>query len=509
MRRVLLVERISDDKGERSESIESQDEKLRRRASAEGVTIVGTAVDLSVSGGVDPFARKALGPWLTDENLRKWDELWISTADRLSRDQRHFLSFVMWAQDHSKKILVMDDPEFNKQMQDDDGLGLFILHTKALGPAAELRRIKARNKDSHERRRFTTRWPGGIPPFGYRPVKRYEEGRTATYLEQDPDMVEALQWMRERMVEGQSFTGLAGELNDKGVLTARDRARVRKGKPVKARGGEEGVPERWGMASVKSLLTDESLLGYKKHGKEVLYDSLGQPIKLAEPVFTDDEWQSLQAAIEKRKATKTPRVNKTSPLYGVMFCSRCGAKARHKVHSVRDVQYRYYVCGGWPTKCTGISTRADEVEEWLELEFLIRNKYEKVTEKVWVPGTDHTKELGDIKKRIARLRDNYEAGAYDDDTKAYKERLHALRARRDELEAEPTTEGHWAEKDTGQTYGELWPKLDADGQRKQLIRSGFRVEVGQKTFNVTGPAAETWPERRARLIRQGQIPAGE
>ncbi|MGW1608896.1 recombinase family protein [Streptomyces sp. NPDC002285] len=505
MRRVLLAERISDDKNERSDSIESQDEKLRHRAETEGVTIVGTAVDLSVSGDVDPFQRKSLGPWLSDENLSKWDELWVSTQDRLSRDNKHFLLFVFWAIEHNKIVQVMDDPGFNEQMHTDTGL--LLLHAKGLGPAMELKRIKARTKDSHERRRFTTRWTGGIPPFGYRPVSRFVDGKTATYLEQDPDMVKVLRFMREQILDGQSFFAVAKALNEKGEHTARDRARIRKGKPVHRRGAEEGVPEQWSETTVKSLLRDPALLGQKKHGGEVLYDSQGQPVQLAEPIFTEDEWQSLQAAVEARVQTKVRRVNGTSPLYGVVYCGECGSKAAHK-GSIRSngVEYRYYVCGSWPkeSRCQGVSVRAGEVEEFIELEFLQRYGLEPVVEKAWVPGTDNTRELEEVRKRIARIRDNYEAGAYDDDPAEYRERLHALQTRRDELAAEPVTEGRWDEKATGETFEDLWSRLDLEGQRLQLIKSGYKVLLGRKTFRIT-PEPETPEERTARLVRLGYM----
>ncbi|MFE6946144.1 recombinase family protein [Streptomyces chartreusis] len=503
MRRVLLVERISDDRNEKSDSIESQDEKLRRQAEAEGVTIVGTAVDLSVSGDVDPFHRKSLGPWLAEENLSKWDELWVSTQDRLSRDDIHFLLFVFWAIEHNKSVMVLDDPGFNEQMH--SRTGRLLLHAKGLGPAMELDRIKARTKDSHERRRFTARWTGGIPPFGYVPESRFIDGKTATYLKQDPDMVKVLRFMREQILDGQSFFAVAKALNEKGEHTARDRARIRRGKPVHRRGAEEGVPEQWSETTVKSLLRDPALLGQKKHKGEVLYDSQGQPVMVAEPIFTDDEWQSLQAAVEARVQTKVRRVNGTSPLYGVVWCGECGSKAAHK-GNIRSngVEYRYYVCGAWPKedRCRGVSIRAEEVEQWVEFYFLDRYGNQPVTERVWVPGTDHSKELAEVKRRIVLLRDNYESGAYDDDPQSYKERLHALRTRRDELAAEPVIEGHWQEKLTGQTFQELWAGGSLEDKRKQLIKSGYRVEVGRKTFKVT-PEPESVAETLERLRAEG------
>ncbi|MGA5880183.1 recombinase family protein [Streptomyces cellulosae] len=504
MRRVLFGERISDDKNERSESIESQHEKLSRQADKEGVTVVGTAVDLSVSGDVDPFTRKALGPWLTEENLSKWDELWVSTQDRLSRDDIHFLRFVFWAIEHNKSVMVLDDPGFNEQMH--SRTGRLLLHAKGLGPAMELDRIKARVKESHERRRYTTRWPGGLAPFGYVPAKRFVEGRTATFLEKDPDMARVLHEMRRQIIAGQSFLGVAKYLNAKGELTARNRAQVRRGKPVSSRRGQaEGVPEQWGVSSVKDLLTDPACLGYKKHQGKVLYDSQEQPIRLAEPIFTDEEWQSLQTAIEARRQTTQRRVNNTAPLYGLVYCMTCGSKARHKTAKKRDRIYRYYVCGAWPkeAECAG-SVRAEAVEEFIELEFLQRYGMEPVTERVWVPGTDNTRELEEVRKRISRLRELYVDGEFEDNPKEYKDRMHALRARRAELEAEPVTEGHWQEKATGQTFLELWGTLDLEGQRKQLIKSGYKVHVGRGTFRIT-PEPETPEERTARLTRLGYM----
>ncbi|MBA2813048.1 recombinase family protein [Streptomyces sp. KM273126] len=502
VRRVLLAERISDAKGERSESIEAQDEKLRARADQEGVHIVGTAVDLSISGDVDMFDRPSLGQWLTPEGLQKWDEIWVSTQDRLSRDDKHFLAFVLKVIEWQKKVTVLDDPQFNEQMHTPEGL--LILHAKALGPAKELARIKARVTESHERRRFTARWHGGFPPFGYRPVSRFENGKTATYLEQDPKMVEVLHEMRRQVIEGQSFLGVAKYLNAKGVLTARDRARLRKGKPVKSRKGE-GIQEKWAETTVKNVLTEESTQGLKRYKGEVLYGPDGEPVRLAEPVFTDEEWESLQAAIERRTMTKTRRVNKTNPLYGVTFCSECGSKAVQKSFTRGDLTYRYYVCGSFPKedRCKG-SVRAEQVEEFMELEFYQRYGLEPVTERVWVPGTDNTRELEDVRKRIIRLRDNYEAGAYDDDQEGYKSRLHALRTRRDELAAEPVVEGHWSEKDMGMTYGELWPTLDLEGQRKQLIKSGYRILIRKGTFKIT-PEPEPWQEKKARLEGLGYV----
>ncbi|MFJ9771788.1 recombinase family protein [Kitasatospora sp. NPDC101157] len=488
LRRVLLSKRISDDKGEVSESIEAQDKKLRARAHEEGVIVVGDTEDLSISGDIDPFRRPKLGPWLQEHNRDRWDELWVTTQDRLSRSEPHVMALIFEVLKWGKLIVVLDDPEFTRQMQTPEGRA--ILHVKSLGPHKELERIKQRVQDSHDRRRYSNRWPGGIAPFGYKIVHRYESGKTAAYLELDEEAVAELHRMRHEMINDRdvTFTKIAQRLNAQGVLTARDRARVAKGKPVKARGGEAGTPERWSESSVRLVLTDEACLGHKKHRKEVIHDENGQPIVLAPPVFTSEEWATLQAAVGRRRQTGERRINDTSPMYGVAHCGNCLSKAIHKVsRSVNsdgiEVVYRYYQCGAWPkeARCTGISCRAEVVEELVEIHFLQEYGHTEVTKRVWVPGSDSSQELAEVLKRMDRLRRQDEEGDWDHDPAGYRSRMDGYKARKAALEAMPRIPSGWVEQGQGVTYLERWRGLDREGQRKQLIDSGFRMLIGKKT----------------------------
>jgi DNA invertase Pin-like site-specific DNA recombinase len=494
-RRALLAKRISDAKGELSESIEDQDRRMKSKATTEGVIIAGETEDLSVSGDVDMIDRPALGQWLTPQARELWDELWVTNQDRLSRSEPHFMSFVFRMLEWNKEIHVLDDPEFTAQMKTPEGRA--ILHVKSLGPHKELERIKKRIQESHDRRRYSQRWPGGIPPFGYVPEQRFENGKTATYLTVDETMKDILHEMHRLMVlEKQSFTGVAAWLNGSKVLTARDRARVRKGKPVKRRGGKVGEQEQWSEAGVAQLLTDEALLGHKKHKLQVLYDDHGAPITLAEPIFTSKEWSSLQAACGERRVTSVRRVNGLSPMYAVAHCSGCQAKATHKVtHRTlpppkhdpegepRELTYRYYQCGAWPKseRCVGMSCRAEIAEELVEIMFLQAYGHRRVTKRVWVPGNDTSEQLEELVKRIARLRRQDEDGDWDDDQEGYRERMNQLKNQRKDLAAVPVRKSGWVEQDQGLTYMELWPDLDLEGQRKQLVEAGFRVMIGSKT----------------------------
>ncbi|MEV0475298.1 recombinase family protein, partial [Streptomyces prunicolor] len=299
---------------------------------------------------------------------------------------------------------------------------------------------------------------------------------------------------------------IAERLNDGNVLTARDRARIARGKPTKSKSAlrkdQEQSRELWSNGSVKALLTNPALLGHKKHKSEVLRDENGDPIQIADPAFADEEWETLQAAIAARTNSTARRVNMTSPLYAVAICSGCGSNANHKVSSghKNGVDYRYYVCGNWPNhrRCKGISCRAEIVEEMVEVLFLQRFGRERVTKRVWVTGSDSARELEQVEAKIRRLMRQDEEGDWEDNRAEYRQRMDRLKTRRKELKAQPIVKSGWVEVDQGQTYMELWATLDLEGQRQRLEESSFRMMIGEQT---------AWPEKvpvKEALVIEGE-----
>jgi DNA invertase Pin-like site-specific DNA recombinase len=498
---------VSYTRDEKSDSIEAQDARLKARAAEEGARIVGITADVSVSGDVNMFDRPALGEWLAIDKREEWDELWVTNQDRLSRSEPHFMSFVFKMLEWNKEIHVLDDPEFTKQMETPEGRA--ILHVKSLGPHKELERIKKRIQDSHDRRRSTNRWPGGIPVFGYRIFKKYEDGREAAYIELDEEMVVWLHRMREWAIGNVPHATIAQRLNDGNVLTARDRARIARGKPTKSkaalRKADEQSRELWSNGSVKALLTNPALRGYKKYRNEVLRDENGDPLQIADPVFNTEEWETLQAAIKQRTVSTARRVNMTSPAYGVAICSGCGSNANHKIsRGQKDrnagIEYRYYVCGNWPNhrRCKGISCRAEIVEEIMEVLFLQRYGRERVTKRVWVAGSDNARELEQVEAKIRRLMRQDEEGDWEDNRAEYRQRMGRLKERRKELKALPIVKSGWVEVDQGMSYLELWATLDLEGKRQRLLESNFRMLVG---------AGTAWPEKVA--MKEALVIEGE
>ena len=80
MSRLLSVIRLSD-LTDATTSPDRQRAKNQQYADLGDHKIIGEAVDLDVSGAVNPFERKSLGPWLTDPvKVGQWDVLIVGPA---------------------------------------------------------------------------------------------------------------------------------------------------------------------------------------------------------------------------------------------------------------------------------------------------------------------------------------------------------------------------------------------------------------------------------------------
>ncbi|WP_410591804.1 recombinase family protein [Amycolatopsis sp. lyj-23] len=490
---VIFAERISRDRGN-TESIETQDAKLEARRADEAkvrdVAVVGKAIDRSVSGDVDFFDRPDLRKWLTDEAREQWDELWVTTQDRLSRNDMHFLAFVFKILEWGKTIVILDDPSLDLRTPE----GRLIAHAKALGPAKELARIKDRVKDSHERRRYTEAWPGGVPTYGYTTVPKLlpvgDEGKLVSRKVRVLDEYETtvLHEMRGWLVDEENphtIKQVCVRLDKRGELTNRDRWR-------KFVLGQEPRGEKWSPSSVKQVLTSLSLLGCKLHGLKPLYAPDGSLLVTADPVFKKEEWDTLQAAIKKRER-EPYRVFGASPLLGVPFCAKCGASATHVVmtrasgkgDTKTEKVYRYYRCTNQRQEkpCPGVSMRADEVEQLVEQTFLEQVGSVEVVKRSWVVGEDHTEELASVRAAISRLENERDTSASwdDEDEESYRDRKAKLVERRNILKVKPQRESGYVYEGSGVTYSQAWVDADQSKKRRLLVEAGVRFEITSMT----------------------------
>ncbi|GAA2527783.1 recombinase family protein [Pilimelia columellifera] len=96
--RSLAVTRLSRDT-DVSSSIERQRADIVRWAAAFDHEVVAWAEDVDVSGGVSPFDRPELAPFLDEDGADSWDIVTCTRIDRLSRRVYHVVDVLRWCEE--------------------------------------------------------------------------------------------------------------------------------------------------------------------------------------------------------------------------------------------------------------------------------------------------------------------------------------------------------------------------------------------------------------------------
>lgn len=465
----------------RKVSHKAQAEEGERWASGQGYKVVGRFEDLGVSAGkTTPWERPGLQEWLAPERLHEWDVLVFSKIDRAFRSTNDCVEFAKWVK-ANKKILafagdgvVLDYLNPGKDSLD-QMMSEFFIYVGSFFAAIELNRFKTRATDRLDHLRMTDRVSHGVPPLGFKTVPH--PSGAGKGLARDPDGYKLLHQIHRKLVgERQSLTAVVSWLNESGHQTNRAKA---------------GSGGQWSVTTLRRMLTSERLQGFrtmavyepaptaddpdhkKRVGEKLVLDAEGHPIRMAEPTFTDEQWEQLQAALAARSQSGKARVMTPNPLSGIVFC-QCGkAVALHRRRSSNGTVHTYVRCGG--SGCKG-AKRLDDVQTALEVVFLAAYGGREMTRQVFVPGEDRSRELAQTEQSLERLRWESDNGLIDDEG-LYRSRLASLVARKNELSAEPVVAARWEQVGTGKTYSELW--ADPSTDRRQVLRdSGVRLVIG-------------------------------
>lgn len=476
------VSHLDDDKGStRKVSHLAQTEEGERWAQAHGYTIVGRFEDLGISAGkTTPFERPDLGKWLAPERLHEWDVLVFSKIDRAFRSTNDCVEFAKWTK-ANRKILafagdgVVLDYLHPKKDSLDQMMSEFFIYVGSFFAAIELSRFKTRATDRLDYLRMTDRVSHGVPPLGYRTVP-HPSGQGKA-LERDPEGYKLLHEIKTKLVdEHESLTSIARWLNEGGRATS----------VAKARGGGK----RWSVTTLKRVLTSQRTQGFRvmavfepapteanpdrklRTGEKLVLDAEGQPIRMAEPTFSEEDWGRIQAALGDRTASGKARQMTPNHLAGIGYCV-CGySLALHRRKSSSGKLHTYVRCGRSPDGCRG-ATRLDEAEGILEENFLEAYGDREMVRMVLIPGADNSQELAQTEQSLERLRWESDNGLVDDEA-LYRSRLSALVARKAELTANTVVPARWEPQGTGKTYRELWSD-EATDRRQVLREAGIRL----------------------------------
>ncbi|MFF2949811.1 recombinase family protein [Kitasatospora sp. NPDC057965] len=302
---------------------------------------------------------------------------------------------------------------------------------------------------------------------------------------------EAVRYMGKLLLEGQSQWMIATALEAAEFDTPATHAYKNQGDTYTSK-RKTPPSNHWNPTSVGKILRSPATMGLKLTGRSVktrkiARDAKGLPIRMAKPLFTDEEWAAIQAAMDERSVTKE-RSNGASPWLGVAHCDRCGDRFYRQVNIAKNRRtYEYYRCAKTAGKpaCKGQSVKGERVTAAIA-GLVERLAGLAMTVRRFIPGEDHTEQLSHVTQAMKDLREEKRRNLFDypggDDE--YSEALEVLVDERRRLAALPQRPSAWVEVETGQTFADAWTRADQEHRRQLLL--------GLKARLYMTPTIEGW-----------------
>ena len=443
MTQAALYARVSSDRQEHEETIQSQLGELRARVLEDGVVDCLEFIDESYSR--DNLVRPSLDKLRDLVAQNELDRLYVQCPDRLASGAR-LMILVEEFQEHGVEVV------FLKGSVDETPEGKLLLHMQ--GAIAEYERTKIAERT----RRGKLYWArqgamvGGHAPYGYRFVRRTETERAHLEVEESraPVVREMYRWLVE---EQMSTRGIAQRLTQQGVPTSRGAI-------------------QWQPTAVDRILRNSTYRGifYYQRAESVLpsrrlsTDPYRQTRRTGRKLRPEEEWITIpvpaivdEATWEaaqrqlKENSLKSPRNNKRNRylLRGLIRCPRCGGTYTGYVQR----GYRGYRCyrahpasSSTGQRCPpgGFGTQPVEDAVWEAIEEALQRPealIEEYQDRLNQAGTPST--LGAERKQVAvalkrlkaqedRITDAYISEAMELDR--YKVEMEKHRVRGRELE---------------------------------------------------------------------------
>ncbi len=303
-----------------------QELDLRGLALERGYRVVGVARDLNVSATrVPPWKRRQLGQWLNDR-VPEFDVLLFWRLDRFIRRLTDLSTMADWCLGHGKNLVSMHDTIdlFSPAGRAMAEIIAGIAELEAAGTSCRVRSLWGYTRAQPD-------WLVGKPPYGYTIDDR---GKLAV----DPGAQRVLRWCLGAVSRGVSA---------RRMTTVLVRARVPTG------GGGN-----WTVSTLLRRLRNPALMGFRvredKDGgvrrSKIVLGRDGNPIKVADPVFTEAEWRSLQAALDARSTSQPARrAGGATEFLGVLLCADCGTNMTVHPTRVKERAYAYLRCRNCPS----------------------------------------------------------------------------------------------------------------------------------------------------------------
>jgi site-specific DNA recombinase len=433
--RVIIAARLSSLADAQNQSgLVSQEQESLAYCKMEGHQVVAVAADYA-KGRTDMMKRPNLRPWVEDpDRIALYEGIVAYKLDRLTRgDTAETRRLEQWADDHSKKLIIVGGPEY--PCEGTDGVVWDVLkrqaHQEWLNTSERYRRMQATKRAGG--------YVSGRQPYGYRLV----QGERGKLIEVDPVTSAIVQEMADKFLNGGTLRGIAEWLNESAIST-----------PTGA--------EIWHYTVVRRILKSQSVIGRR-------VNAAGEVELEYEPIIEMDIWNKVQAKMEKMP--RKPRDDfKPSLLTGISMCAQCGMEVQPVRHNRKRKDgtvhvNAYYRCRGRNGKsaCKNYTPMADADEqvEMFMTQFLGPLELAKLT---LIKGENNHLKIQDVELKIRNL---------DFDDPDYDSKQAELRAERARLKELPPGEDKIESAATGEAIAQHWAALGDDIREKnKFLREG-------------------------------------
>jgi DNA invertase Pin-like site-specific DNA recombinase len=449
-----------------------QELDLRIMCRDRGWRVAGIASDLNVSATkVSPWKRKQLGDWLNNR-VPEFDVILFWKLDRFVRRLSDLGTMIRWCDRLGKNLVSKND-------QIDLSTTAGQIMVTIIGGIAEIETANTSTRVTSlwDYTKTQSDWLVGKPVYGYVTAED-ESGKVI--LAHDPVAYRALHWCRKRALAGASARRMTRTLIRAGIVDA-----------------------NFQTSSLLRRLRNPALMGYRterdgNNGSKLILGANGKPIRVAEPIFTETEFESLQTALNARKRKKvipTPVGDRTKFL-GVLVCSDCQTNITVKATNNKFGYYPYLRCRGCKSGGIGVPN-PQAVYDQIVSDALSAIGDFPVENREYARGAEVRKEIKRLEESIAYYMRELEPDGRYAKTRFTKEQAQATLDQMiqtlNEIDPE-TAEDRWVKVHNGKTFREHWEEGGMEAMGADLARVGIKCEV---TRTKGKPGA---PDVRLKLL---------
>ncbi len=308
-RRVVFYMRVSSGHQDIENSLEGQENALQAYADSKGSMVVGTYVDIAISGKRDD--RPALNRLMRDLSRRDpltrkppFDEVLIWKFDRLGRRVGTVARRATEMEDQGVALTAVQQPIEGKP-----SVVRFVRNL--LGSVSEFFSDNMGEDIARGKRTSAGHgvWTNSTIPFGFKREYRLDRNRMRPFLVPDPETAHIIVRMVSLYLEGKGARKIANIFRDENVPGPND-------KP-------------WTSSRVLSMLKNISYAGFIQFGERSKFDDETLLIPVPEmEIITLEQHNQVQAIMASHSPQKKhPReVASIHLLSGLVYCERCNSK---------------------------------------------------------------------------------------------------------------------------------------------------------------------------------------